>query len=135
MQASFLPPIFQFQYGAIGGDQTEYEKAGFYLFQFQYGAIGGLTVENLPASVHISIPVWCDWWSRAEKHRRIKTEISIPVWCDWWRITAGANKGKAHFNSSMVRLVEIAKCYNPKQYLNISIPVWCDWWPFDDSKK
>ena len=58
----------------------------------------------------VSIPVWCDWWSLPVKSCIFTIPlVSIPVWCDWWLDLVCCIYSINHgFNSSMVRLVELA---------------------------
>ena len=67
---------FQFQYGAIGGDVLKIKLCYKKLFQFQYGAIGGVVLNSIRKLIKlVSIPVWCDWWSFDDSKKIIQRQL------------------------------------------------------------
>ena len=96
----------QFLYGAIGGEEAinnQSEELGFNSYMVRL--VAKLCCFYLPI-LHVSIPIWCDWWKATRLRWLVFFNVSIPIWCDWWSCNAIRNyKGRIGFNSYMVRLV------------------------------
>ncbi len=73
---------FQFQYGAIRGNNPHLVYANSYLFQFQYGAIRGKRLTGKVLIVRHFNSSMVRLEASKKVHLRSLLSISIPVWCD-----------------------------------------------------
>ena len=81
-------PVFQFQYGTIGGNAFNWLWKSFTKFQFQYGTIGGAATPFLvTALVRFQFQYGTIGGRRHRLERHGSFPISIPVWYDWGECT------------------------------------------------
>ena len=119
---------FQFQYGAIDGDDTGVNPIDRLKFQFQYGAIDGQWwIRKGAGFCCVSIPVWCNWrptispapatlWTFQFQYGAIDGVALIFFLSifSWFQFQYGAIDGQ----------ITIAfRCFR----CLVSIPVWCNW--------
>ena len=139
---------FQFLYGAIGRRGLKkwiYDLSCFNSYMVRLEDLVGRCTAQ---SILVSIPIWCDWKSKALACLIRGSLVSIPIWCDWkskqngyeymtteFQFLYGAigrgdpaalRPGYCRFNSYLVRL-EGSRADSRCSQVSVSIPIWCDW--------
>ncbi len=113
----WLPRLFQFLYGAIGGDTAKFSRRSMVSFNSYMVRL----VELLNTRAFLIWPCFNSYMVRLVGYNfwcldNIR-HVSIPIWCDWWSATVEKHHYDfLSFNSYMVRLVAVKEMWTADDY-------------------